>query len=186
MHCASRSLLFPFPSSLILLFPLSPFIPIQEMKEMFREELDINSPELMSAEQESGETATSTTLQDTEHKQQQGKTEDQKSTHHSSKRSKKRTTRAARKLKKIYADRWVKHLWGMLRAVKFSVYLLKAKIQILHSLTARVHQSLSGRSSSKDSSGVLHREFGSGLCLPLGLPNAAVYFEWSYKTLAPW
>ncbi|TRZ18067.1 hypothetical protein HGM15179_009070 [Zosterops borbonicus] len=76
-----------------------------EMKEMFREELGINSPELMSAEQESGETATSTTLQDTEHKQQQGKTEDQKSTHHSSKRSKKRTTRAARKLKKIYADR---------------------------------------------------------------------------------
>ncbi|NXR71312.1 DRC9 protein, partial [Pycnonotus jocosus] len=80
------------------------FIPIQEMKEMTREELDINSPELMSAKQESGETATSTTLQNTEHKQQQGKIEDQKSTCHSSKRSKKRTTRAARKLKKIYAD----------------------------------------------------------------------------------
>ncbi|NWZ34147.1 DRC9 protein, partial [Brachypodius atriceps] len=75
-----------------------------EMKEMIREELDINSPELVSAKQESGETATSTTLQNTEHKQQQGKTEDQKSTRHSSKRSKKHTTRAARKLKKIYAD----------------------------------------------------------------------------------
>ncbi|XP_039930818.1 dynein regulatory complex protein 9 [Hirundo rustica] len=76
-----------------------------EMKEMTQEELDINSPELMSAKQESGETATSTTLKNTEHKQQQGKTEDQKNTRHSSKSSKKRTTRAAQKLKKIYADR---------------------------------------------------------------------------------
>ncbi|NXB81500.1 DRC9 protein, partial [Donacobius atricapilla] len=76
-----------------------------EMKEMTWEELDINSSELMSAKQESGETATSTTLKNTEHKQQQGKTEDQKSTRHSSKSSKKRTTRAAQKLKKIYADR---------------------------------------------------------------------------------
>ncbi|NWW38897.1 DRC9 protein, partial [Panurus biarmicus] len=76
-----------------------------EIKEMTREELGINSPELMSAKQESGETATSTTLKNTEHKQQQGKTEDQKSTHSSSKSSKKRTTRAAQRLKKIYADR---------------------------------------------------------------------------------
>ncbi|NWT55789.1 DRC9 protein, partial [Erythrocercus mccallii] len=78
------------------------------LKEMTREELDINSPKLLSAKQESGETATSTTLQNTEHQQQQqqqGKTEDQKSTRHSSKSSKKRTTRAAQKLKKIYADR---------------------------------------------------------------------------------
>ncbi|NXT67207.1 DRC9 protein, partial [Chaetops frenatus] len=77
---------------------------IHEIKEMTQEELDINSPEL-SAKQESGETVTSTALKNTEHKQQQGKTEDQKSTHHSSKRSKKHTTRAAEKLKKIYADR---------------------------------------------------------------------------------
>ncbi|XP_063263900.1 dynein regulatory complex protein 9 isoform X2 [Prinia subflava] len=76
-----------------------------EMKEMIREELDINSPELVSAEQESGEAATSTTLKNTQHKQQQGKTEDQKSTCRSSKSSKKRTSRAAQKLKKIYADR---------------------------------------------------------------------------------
>lgn len=74
------------------------------MKEITREELDINSPELMSAKQDSGETAPSTTLQDIEHKQQQVKTEDEKGTRHSSKRSKKHTTRAARKLKKIYAD----------------------------------------------------------------------------------
>ncbi|XP_066049961.1 dynein regulatory complex protein 9 [Chamaea fasciata] len=76
-----------------------------EMNEMPQEDLDINSPELMSVKQESGETATSTTLQNTKHKQQQGKTEDEKSTHHSSKSSKKCTTRAAWKLKKIYADR---------------------------------------------------------------------------------
>ncbi|NXP37364.1 DRC9 protein, partial [Leiothrix lutea] len=70
--------------------------------KMTQEELDINSSELMSAEQESEETATSTTLQSTQHK---GKGEDQRSTHPSSKGSKKRTTRAAQKLKKIYADR---------------------------------------------------------------------------------
>ncbi|XP_056354617.1 dynein regulatory complex protein 9 [Oenanthe melanoleuca] len=69
-----------------------------------QEELDINSPELMSAKQESGETVTSTALKNTE-QQQQEKTEDQKSTQHSSKSSKKRTTQAAKKLKKKYADR---------------------------------------------------------------------------------
>ncbi|NXV08030.1 DRC9 protein, partial [Cettia cetti] len=74
-----------------------------EMKEMTWEELDNHPPELMSAKQESGETATPTTLQNTQH-QQQGKTEDQKSTHHSSKSAKKHATRAAQKLKKIYAD----------------------------------------------------------------------------------
>lgn len=98
----------------------------------------------MSAKEESGETVTSTALKSTEHKQQ-GKTEDQKSTRHPSKSSKKRPTRAAQKLRKIYADRWVKHLLGMVKAVKFSVYLLKAKIQIPRSPTARVHQCLSGR-----------------------------------------
>ncbi|KAM4895487.1 dynein regulatory complex protein 9 [Sylvia borin] len=76
-----------------------------EMKEMTQEDLDINASEVMSAKQGSEETATSTTQQNTEHKQEQEKTEDQKSTHPSSKSSKKRTTRAARKLKKIYADR---------------------------------------------------------------------------------
>lgn len=65
---------------------------------MIQEELDNNSPDLMSAKQESGETVTSTALKTTEHKQQQGKTEGQKS-------AEKRTTRAAKKLKKIYADR---------------------------------------------------------------------------------
>ncbi|NWW08673.1 DRC9 protein, partial [Oreocharis arfaki] len=77
----------------------------KEMKEIIQEELDINSPELMSAKQESGEAVTSTTLKSTEHKQQQGKTEDRKSTRHSSKSSKKRPTRAALKLRKMYADR---------------------------------------------------------------------------------
>ncbi|NXR55903.1 DRC9 protein, partial [Hippolais icterina] len=76
-----------------------------EMKKMTQEELDINSPEFMSAKQESGETATSTTLKNTEHEEQQGTTEDQKSTRRSSKSSKKPTTWAAQKLKKIYADR---------------------------------------------------------------------------------
>ncbi|KAL2301218.1 hypothetical protein Nmel_011782 [Mimus melanotis] len=80
-------------------------IPIQKIKEMIQEELDINSPELMSAKQESGEAVTSSALKNTEQKQQQGKSEDQKSTQDSSKSSKKRTTRAAKKLKKIYADR---------------------------------------------------------------------------------
>ncbi|NWV45499.1 DRC9 protein, partial [Daphoenositta chrysoptera] len=68
------------------------------------QELDSNSPGLMSAKQESGKEVTSTALKSTEHKQQQGKT-DQKSTHHSSKSSKKRPTRAALKLRKMYADR---------------------------------------------------------------------------------
>ncbi|NXA93247.1 DRC9 protein, partial [Melanocharis versteri] len=72
---------------------------------MTQEELDMNSPELMAAEQESGETVTSMAPKNTEHKQQQGKTGDQKSTRQSSKSTKKRTTRAAEKLKKIYADR---------------------------------------------------------------------------------
>ncbi|NXU36930.1 DRC9 protein, partial [Drymodes brunneopygia] len=63
----------------------------REMKEMFQEELDIDSPEFMSAKQET-------------HKQQQGK-KDQKSACHSSKTPKKRPTRAAEKLKKIYADK---------------------------------------------------------------------------------
>ncbi|XP_072789279.1 dynein regulatory complex protein 9 isoform X3 [Taeniopygia guttata] len=76
-----------------------------QMKEMIQEELGINFSELISATQESGETITSTALKTTEHEQQQGETEDQKSTHHSSKTSKKRTTRALEKLKKIYADR---------------------------------------------------------------------------------
>ncbi|XP_053807249.1 dynein regulatory complex protein 9 isoform X2 [Vidua chalybeata] len=76
-----------------------------QMKEIIQEELGINFSELMSAKQESGETVTSTALKNTEHEQQQGKTEDQKSTHHSSKTPKKCTTRALEKLKKIYADR---------------------------------------------------------------------------------
>ncbi|NWH35355.1 DRC9 protein, partial [Chloropsis hardwickii] len=76
-----------------------------QMKEIIQEELGINFPELMSAKQESGETVTSTALEITEHKQQQAKTEGQKSTCHSSKTAKKRTTRALEKLKKIYADR---------------------------------------------------------------------------------
>ncbi|NXE39613.1 DRC9 protein, partial [Ptilorrhoa leucosticta] len=76
-----------------------------EMKEMIQEEFGINSPELMSAKQESGETVTSTALKNTEHKQQQRKTEDQKSTCHPSKSSKKCPTRAAQKLRKMYADR---------------------------------------------------------------------------------
>ncbi|NXR23980.1 DRC9 protein, partial [Cinclus mexicanus] len=76
-----------------------------KMKEMIQEELDINSPELMSAKQESGEIVTSMALKNIEHKQEQGKIEDQKSTQHSSKSFKKHTTRAAKKLKKIYADR---------------------------------------------------------------------------------
>ncbi|XP_023788745.1 IQ domain-containing protein G isoform X1 [Cyanistes caeruleus] len=76
-----------------------------EMKEMVQKELDNKPSEFMSAKQESGETATSTTLQNTEHKQQQEETEDQKSTRHFSKRPKKRTTRAAQRLKKVYADR---------------------------------------------------------------------------------
>lgn len=58
-------------------------------------------------------------------------------------------------------------LWGMLRAVKFSVYLLKAKIQIPCSPTARVHQCLSERSFSRDRRGILHRQFSSCLCLLL-------------------
>ncbi|NWY66152.1 DRC9 protein, partial [Erithacus rubecula] len=74
-----------------------------KMKKIIQEELDINSPELMSAEQESGETVTSTALKNTE--QQEEKTEDQKNTQQSPKSSKKRTTQAAKKLKKIYADR---------------------------------------------------------------------------------
>ncbi|NXA78886.1 DRC9 protein, partial [Thryothorus ludovicianus] len=85
------------------LFPLplfSYFFPIQQIKEMTQEKLDMKPPELMSAKQESGET----TLENTEHKQQQGETEDQKSPRHSSKTSKKSTTRALEKLKKIYAD----------------------------------------------------------------------------------
>ncbi|XP_005051203.1 PREDICTED: IQ domain-containing protein G [Ficedula albicollis] len=76
-----------------------------KMIKRIQEELDIKSPELMSAKQESGETVTSTDLKNTEQQQQQEKTEDQKSTQHSSKSSKKRTTQAAKKLKKNYADR---------------------------------------------------------------------------------
>ncbi|NXY02159.1 DRC9 protein, partial [Pteruthius melanotis] len=76
-----------------------------EMKEIIQEELDINSPELMSEKQASGETVTSTALKSTEHKQQQEKTEEQKRTRHPSKSSKKRPTRAAQKLRKMYADR---------------------------------------------------------------------------------
>ncbi|NXS30182.1 DRC9 protein, partial [Pomatostomus ruficeps] len=76
-----------------------------EMEEITQEELDIKNSELMSAKQESGETVTSTALKNTTHKQQQGKTEDQKSTHHPSKSSKKHITRAAQKLRKIQADR---------------------------------------------------------------------------------
>ncbi|NXU18780.1 DRC9 protein, partial [Pardalotus punctatus] len=74
-----------------------------EIKKMTQEELDINDPEPKSAKQESGET--SMDLKNTEYKQQQGKTEDQKSTHHSSKSSKKCSTRAVEKLKKIQTDR---------------------------------------------------------------------------------
>ncbi|NXD25927.1 DRC9 protein, partial [Spelaeornis formosus] len=76
-----------------------------KIKEIIQEELDINSSELMSAKQESGEAVTSTALKNTEHKQQQRKTEDQKSIQHSSKKPQKRTTRALEKMKKIYADR---------------------------------------------------------------------------------
>ncbi|XP_064241634.1 dynein regulatory complex protein 9 isoform X2 [Passer domesticus] len=74
-----------------------------QTKEMIQEELGINFPELMSAK--SGETVTCTAPKTTEHEQQQGRTEDQKSTQHSSKSPKKHITRALEKLKKIYADR---------------------------------------------------------------------------------
>ncbi|NXC54132.1 DRC9 protein, partial [Aleadryas rufinucha] len=67
-----------------------------EMKEIIQEELGIDSPELMSAKQESGKTVTSMALKNTAQKQQRGKP---------SKSSKKRPTRAAQKLRKIYADR---------------------------------------------------------------------------------
>ncbi|NWW76764.1 DRC9 protein, partial [Climacteris rufus] len=79
----------------------------QEMKEMTetQEEVDIKSPELMSAKQESGGTVTPTARKNTKHKQQPGKTEDQKSTQHSSKSSKKHSTLSAEKLRKIQADR---------------------------------------------------------------------------------
>uniref|UniRef100_A0A8D2MHK7 IQ motif containing G n=1 Tax=Zonotrichia albicollis TaxID=44394 RepID=A0A8D2MHK7_ZONAL len=86
------------PFSLILLFPLSPFFPIQETKAVIQEELGISFPELMSGKQESGQTV----LENTEQEQQQGKTEDHK---RSSKTPKKHITRALEKLKKIYADR---------------------------------------------------------------------------------
>lgn len=56
---------------------------------MFQEELDIDSPELMSAKQK-----------DIKLKQEQGKL-----FRHSSKTSKKRPTRAAKKLRKIYAEK---------------------------------------------------------------------------------
>ncbi|NWV59152.1 DRC9 protein, partial [Malurus elegans] len=66
-----------------------------EMKEITQEEL-------MSTEQENGETVASSVSETTE---QQGKTEDQKSSRRSSKSSQKRPTRAVEKLRKIQADR---------------------------------------------------------------------------------
>ncbi|NXP18915.1 DRC9 protein, partial [Scytalopus superciliaris] len=80
---------------------------IQEIKEIIetQRELDINDPELVSASQDSGETATSMALKNTEHKQQMGKTEDRKNTHHPPKRDRKHSTLSAEKLRKIQADR---------------------------------------------------------------------------------
>ncbi|NXE60903.1 DRC9 protein, partial [Calcarius ornatus] len=74
----------------------------RETKEIIQKELGINFPELMSAKQESGQTVLENTEQE---QQQQGKTENEKSTQHSSKTPKKHITRALEKLKKIYADR---------------------------------------------------------------------------------
>ncbi|NXK97389.1 DRC9 protein, partial [Formicarius rufipectus] len=80
---------------------------IQEMNKITetQKELDINDPELMLARQESRETATSMALKNTEHKQQMGKTEDQKNIHHPSKKGRKRNALSAEKLRKIQADR---------------------------------------------------------------------------------
>ncbi|KAJ7421246.1 IQ domain-containing protein G [Pitangus sulphuratus] len=80
---------------------------IQKMKEIIetQKELDINDPELMSARQESEETATSMALKNTEHEQQMGKTEDGKSTHQPSKSGRKHSALTAEKLRKIEADR---------------------------------------------------------------------------------
>ncbi|NXP51076.1 DRC9 protein, partial [Heliornis fulica] len=68
-------------------------------------ELDINYQELMSARQGNGERVTSTSLRSTEHKQQLGKTEDQKSDHHLSVRAMKHSAVSVENLRKIQADR---------------------------------------------------------------------------------
>ncbi|KAM6389752.1 dynein regulatory complex protein 9 isoform 2-T2 [Pluvialis apricaria] len=79
----------------------------QEMKEIIetQKELDINSQELMSARQGSGETVASMSLKSIEHKQQLGKTEDRKSIHRLSNRSMKHSALSVENLRKIQADR---------------------------------------------------------------------------------
>ncbi|NXM77445.1 DRC9 protein, partial [Serilophus lunatus] len=77
---------------------------IQEMTEI-QKELDINSPELVSARQGSGETVTSMALKNTQLKQQAGKTEDQKRTRPVSKRNWKHSTLPEGKLRKVQAER---------------------------------------------------------------------------------
>ncbi|NWX09816.1 DRC9 protein, partial [Caloenas nicobarica] len=79
----------------------------QELKETIetQKELDMNSQELMSARQGSGETVTSTPLKSIEHKQQLGKTEDLKSTYHLSRRAVKHSALSVENLIKIQADR---------------------------------------------------------------------------------
>lgn len=82
---------------------------IQEMKEVVEalKELDSNYQE--SAKQGSRETVTSMSLKSIEHKQQLGKTEELKSTHHLSNRAAKNSALSIESLRKIQADRWVKH-----------------------------------------------------------------------------
>ncbi|NXC39498.1 DRC9 protein, partial [Penelope pileata] len=79
----------------------------QETKEITdtQKELDINSQELMSARQGSGEAVTSKSLKSTDHKKQLGNSEDQKRAHHTSKRAVKHSALSADKLRKIQADR---------------------------------------------------------------------------------
>ncbi|NXN68460.1 DRC9 protein, partial [Himantopus himantopus] len=79
----------------------------QEIKEIIetQKELDINSQELMSARQGSGETVTSMSLKSIKHKQQLGKTEDLKSTHRLSNRAMKHGALSVENLRKIQADR---------------------------------------------------------------------------------
>ncbi|KGL91950.1 IQ domain-containing protein G, partial [Charadrius vociferus] len=79
----------------------------QEIKEIIenQKELDINSQELMSARQGSGETVTSMSLKSIEHKEQLGKTEDLKSAHHFSNRAMKHSALSVENLRKIQADR---------------------------------------------------------------------------------
>ncbi|NXL31456.1 DRC9 protein, partial [Glaucidium brasilianum] len=80
---------------------------IPEVKEIIetKKELDINYQDLMSARLENVETVTSMSLKSIEHKQQLGKTEDQKSTHHLSNRAMKHNALSVESLRKIQADR---------------------------------------------------------------------------------